>query len=110
MTSSLTGGTAIAWSYASGKYPLSSDPGRVATTRESSLVGTGTVTLRLDSDLYSNQSASATLGTAPTPAEGWPQPLDQEGVWLQHTLSGTGAALVSRLTHHVSFVKPAGVR
>lgn len=98
----------IAWSYKSGKYPLAD--GRVAIAPETSLVGTGTVTLRLDSDLYSNQSASATLGTHPTAAEGWPSPVDQEGTWLQYTISATGEASVSRLTHLVSSVKPAGVR
>jgi hypothetical protein len=102
-------GSAIAWSYKSGKYSPAK-PGRVAVTSESSLVGTGTVTLRLDSDLYSNQSASATLGVSPTPAEGWPSPVDQEGTWLQYTLSGSGVATVDRLTHLVSAVKPAGVR
>jgi hypothetical protein len=101
-------GTTISCSYKSGKYPLA-DPGRVAITNASSLVGYGTVTLRVDSDLYSNQSASATLGTAPAFAEGWPAPVDQEGHWLQHTLSWTGAGAVTRLTHFVSSVKPAGV-
>lgn len=107
-TATTDAGVAIAWSHKSGKYPLS-DPGRVAVTQESSLVGTGTVTLRLDSDLYSNQAASAILGTAPTPAEGFPSPVDQEGRWLQYTLSGTGPASVSELKHFISFVKPAGI-
>lgn len=98
----------IAWSYKSGKYALA--PGSVAITPETSLVGTGTVTLRLDSDLYTNQNASATLGAHPTAAEGWPGPVDQEGTWLQYTLSATGEASVSRLTHLVSSVKPVGVR
>lgn len=102
-------GSAISWSWKSGRYPLS-EPGRVAVTQESSVYGSGTVTLALDSDLYSSQSASATLGTSPAVAEGWPAPVDQEGTWIQHTLSGSGAAQVSRLTHYVSFVKPAGIR
>jgi hypothetical protein len=102
-------GSAISWSYASGKYPLA-DPGLVWTTQESCMDGFGTVTLRLDSDLYSNQSASATLGTSPTVAEGWPANVDQEGRWMQHTLSGSGVAQVNRLTHYLRSVKPAGVR
>lgn len=101
-------GNAITWSWKSGRYSLA-DPGHVAVSRESSLVGSGTVTLRLDSDLYSNQSASATLGTAPAFAEGWPAPVDQEGHWLQYTLSWSGAGAVNRLTHFVSSVKPPGI-
>jgi hypothetical protein len=99
-------GSAISWSYKSGKYPLA-DPGRVAVAPESSLVGSGTVTLRLDSDVYTNQSASATLGSTPSVAEGWPSPIDQEGRWLQFTLSGSGVASVSELKHYVSYAKGA---
>jgi hypothetical protein len=83
---------------------------QVAVVPETSLDGYGTVTLSLLSDLYAAQSASVTLGTNPTVSEGWPTPLDQEGRWLQYTLSGTGQALVSRMQHQVSFVKPAGIR
>lgn len=103
------GPSAATWSYKSGRYALA-EPGRVAVVPETSIVGTGTVALRLDSDLYSNQNASATLGGSPTPAEGWPQAVDQEGTWLQYTLSGSTAATVSRLNHFVSYVKPGGVR
>lgn len=102
-------GSAITWSNTSGRYPLS-DPGRVAVTLDSSLDGSGTVALRLDSDLYTNQNGTATLGTAPATAEGFVSGIDIEGRWVQHTLSGTGQAVVSRLTHHVSSVKPTGVR
>lgn len=102
------GGSNITWSYKTGRYAVS-DPGRAAVTPDHSLVGTGTVTVRLDSDLYSNQSASVTLGTAPTAAEGWPTPLDQEGRWLQMTLSGTGGATVNEVKHYVSNVLGAGV-
>jgi hypothetical protein len=102
-------GSAIAWSYTSGRYPLS-DPGRVATTLESSVAGSGTVAMSVTTDLYGTLAGpGATLGTAPAIAEGWPM-TDQEGTWYQHTLSGSGPALVSRLTHHVSFVKPTGIR
>lgn len=93
----------IAWSYQSGKYPLS-DPARIAVTRESKMVGTGTVNLRIDTDLFSNINGTVTLGTAPTPAEGWLQ-ADQEGELFQHTLSGTGQGQVNRLTHYISFVR-----
>lgn len=99
----------LAWFYKSGRYALA-DPGVVAVTNETSLVGCGTVTLRLDSDIYTNQNGSATLGTFPATAEGWPGAVDQEGTWLQYTLSGTGPASVSRLTHHIQAVKPVGVR
>lgn len=102
-------GTAIAWSWKSGRYALA-DPGKVAVAPESSLVGYGTVTLRLDSDLYTNQAASAALGTYPAVAEGWPSPVDQEGTWVQATVSGSAAGGVSRITHLVSSVKPTGVR
>lgn len=102
-------GSAIAWSYTSGRYALG-DPGRVAVTLDSSVVGSGTVAMSVTTDLYGTLAGpGATLGTAPATAEGWPM-TDQEGTWFQHTLSGTGAAAVNRLTHHISFVKPAGVR
>jgi hypothetical protein len=102
-------GGALSWSYQSGRYPLS-DPGRVAITTETSLVGSGDVAIVLDSDLYASQVGTVTLGTAPATAEGWPSPLDQEGTWLQYTLSGTGLATIDRITHYVSAVKPAGLR
>jgi hypothetical protein len=102
-------GTAIAWSYKSGRY-TPADPGRVAVIPETSIVGSGIVNLRLDTDLYTNQNGTVTLGTAPATAEGWPANVDQEGTWMQYTLSGTGAASVSRINHDVSFVRPAGVR
>jgi hypothetical protein len=100
-------GTAITWSWKSGKYPLDA-AGRVAITQESGLFGTGTVTLTLSTDSFADQSGSVTLGTAPTPAEGWLQK-DQEGRYWQHTLSGSGQATVESLTHQVSFVKPVGI-
>lgn len=101
--------SALSWSWRSGRYALS-DPGRVACTLESSVVGSGTVAMSLTTDLYGTIAGpGATLGTAPATAEGWPM-TDQEGTWFQHTLSGTGAAVVNRLTHHVASVKPPGVR
>lgn len=106
---SLSGGPgATSWSYTSGRYALA--PGQVATTLESSVVGSGTVAMSVTTDLYGTLAGpGATLGTAPATAEGWPM-RDQEGTWFQHTLSGSTAASVSRLTHHVNFVKPGGVR
>lgn len=102
-------GTAISWSYTSGRYPLS-DPGRVAVTLESSVEGSGTVTMAVTTDLYSTITGSATtLGTSPATSEGWPFG-DQEGRWFQHALSGSGAAQINRLTHHIQHVKNAGVR
>lgn len=102
-------GSAIAWSWTSGRYALS-DPGRVAITTESSVVGSGSVTMAVTTDSYGTiTGSSTTLGTAPATAEGWPFG-DQEGTWFQHKLSGTGVASVNRLTHHIGSVKPAGVR
>lgn len=103
-------GTAITWSYTSGRYPLS-DPGRVAITQESSVIGSGTVSLRNTTDLYGadGSATSMTLGVSPATAEGWHQ-VDNEGLWFSHTLSGTGPAAVSQLTHHISFIRPPGVR
>lgn len=103
------GGTAIDFSYTSGKYRLA-DANQSAVSDYSSLTGSGTVSLRIDSDQYSNQNGTATLGTAPAVAEGWPTNVDQEGTWFQFTLSGTGPATVSRLLHNVQSVKPAGIR
>jgi hypothetical protein len=94
----------LSWSYKTGRYAIA-DPGKVAINDYSSLTGSGTVTLTIDSDRYSAQSASATLGTAPAIAEGWPSPLDNEGKWFQSTLSGTGAAVVNRLRHNVASVR-----
>lgn len=102
-------GSSISWSYTSGRYPLG-DGGRVAIAPETSLYGSGTVTLTLDSDLYTGQEGTVTLGTAPAVAEGWPSSVDQEGTWLQFTLSGTGPASVSRIVHEVSSVKAASIR
>jgi hypothetical protein len=99
---------AIAWSYTSGKYPLS-DPTRAVITQESTMTGTGTATLNIDTDLYTGVSDAVTMGTSPAVAEGWLQK-DQEGTWFQHTISGTGPATVARLAHFGRFVRPADVR
>jgi hypothetical protein len=99
-TATTDDGTAISWSYTSGKYRLG-EPGFAAITRESSMFGTGTPTLTLLSDLYANQSGSVTLGTAPTPALGWLQK-DQEAHYFQYTISGSTAAMIENLTHIVS--------
>jgi hypothetical protein len=101
-------GLGLDWFWQSGKYPLAG-PGQVAVAPLHSVVGTGTVTMALNSDLYSTQTATVTLGTAPTPAEGWASPLDQEGRWMQTSLSGTGPATISEIKHFVSLVKPAGI-
>lgn len=105
-------GSDISWSHKSGKYPLS-DPGRVAVTLESSVTGystTGTVSLGIDTDSFTGIGGTATIsGTPPVPVEGYVQK-DQEGKLFQHTLSGTVPTTISRVTHYVSFVKPAGVQ
>lgn len=105
--SSTDNGTAIDWSYTTGKYPLG-EPGKIAVASESSIDGIGTVTLSITSDKYTAaQSGSATLGTSPTVTEGWPAGVDQEGRWVQSTLSGSGTAQVARLTHHVNSQRQA---
>jgi hypothetical protein len=96
-------GSAIAWRWKSGKYGLAK-PGEVAITQESRLFGTGTPTLTLSSEMFADQSGSVTLGTSPTPAEGWLQK-DQEGQYFSHTLSGSGPATVESLTHYISYVR-----
>lgn len=101
-------GAAIAWSYTSGRYALG-DVGRPAIAQETSVFGAGEVTVELDSDMYAAQSATLTLGTSPAVTEAWAQ-IDQEGTWLQFTLSGEGPASVSRLTHLVRDVRSPGVR
>lgn len=103
-------GSTISCSWTSGRYPLA-DPGRVAVTLESSVVGSGTVSLRNTTDTYGADASatSMTLGVAPATAEGWHQ-VDNEGTVWSHTLSWSGSASVNRLSHFVSFVKPPGVR
>lgn len=101
-------GAAVSWSYTSGAYDLSGE-NRVAVTLESALWGTGAATLKVANDHASFDTGSAvTLGTSPAVAQGWQQ-IDREGVYWQHKLSGATAAVVNRLVHYVSFVKPAGV-
>jgi hypothetical protein len=101
-------GTPIAWTYTSGRY--SPSPGSVVVMLESSVVGSGQVAMSLTTDLYGTLAGpGATLGTAPATSEGWPM-TDQEGTWFAHSISGSGQALVSRLTHYIQFTKPAGVR
>lgn len=101
-------GTAIAWNYTSGLYDVSTQ-NRAAVTLESALWGTGTVTLQVANDHGSVDTGSAlTLGTSPAVAQTWQQ-IDREGVFWQHKLSGTASGKVNRLTHYVSFVKPAGI-
>jgi hypothetical protein len=102
-------GSPIAWSYKSGRYALAENR-EAAVTQESSVVGSGTVAMSVTTDLYGTLAGpGATLGTAPAVAEGWPM-TDQEGTWFQYTLSGTGLASVSRLTHYVRSIRPTAVR
>lgn len=102
-------GAAVSWSYSSGAYDVSTN-NRVAMTLESALWGSGSVTLKVANDHGSfDTGSSVTLGTAPAVAEGWQQ-IDREGVYWQHQLSGSAAAVVNRLAHYVSSVKPAGVQ
>jgi hypothetical protein len=97
-------GVAVSWSYTSGAYDLSGK-NLIATTRESVLWGTGTVTLQVANNHGSvDAGSSLTLGSSPAVAEGWQQ-IDREGVWWQHKLSGSGAATINRLVHYVSFVR-----
>lgn len=101
-------GSAIAWNYTSGLYDLG-EPARVKVTLESTLWGTGTVTLQVANDHGSVDTGSAiTLGTSPAVAQGWQQ-IDREGTLWQHRLSGASAGAVHRLSHLVSSVKPVGV-
>lgn len=104
-----TNGTAVSWSWSSGAYDLSG-ANRVSITLESSVSGTGTVTLKVANDLGSFDTGSAlTLGTSPAFLQAWQQ-IDREGTYWQHQLSGTGQSVVNKLVHYVSFVKPPGVQ
>lgn len=101
-------GAAIAWNYTSGLYDMG-EPARVKITRESTLWGSGTVTLQVANDHGAMDTGSAvTLGAAPAVVQGWQQ-IDREGTLWQHKLSGTSSGAVNRLAHYVSFIKPPGV-
>jgi hypothetical protein len=107
-------GSAISWNYTSGLYSPANDPGRIAISLESQLVGSGTVTLQVATTGGAGSSSGAldtgsavTLGTAPAIAEGWQQ-VDREGKYWSHKLSGSGSAVVAELSHFLSYVKPAG--
>jgi hypothetical protein len=107
-TATADNGSAISWRYGSGAVDLSGKS-QAAVTLESRLWGSGTVTLKVANDHGSFDTGSAlTLGTSPAIADAWQQ-IDREGVFWQHQLSGSGQAVVNRLAHMVSFVKPAGV-
>jgi hypothetical protein len=97
-------GSSISWNYTSGLYDLSGN-NRIATTRESSMWGVGTVTLQVANDHGSlDTGSSVTLGSSPAVAQGWQQ-IDREGVFWQHKLSGAAWGQVNRLEHYVSFVR-----
>lgn len=103
-------GSPISWSYKTGRYQPGG--GSEVVAAETSLVGSGTVTLTMQSDLtasgqFSSTSASATLGVAPAVLEGWPSPVDVQGTWLQSTLSGSASAAVTEIRHHVGSVEGA---
>jgi hypothetical protein len=102
-------GVAIPWNYTSGVYDISGES-RVAITQESSMWGTGTVTLQVANDHAAVDTGSAvTLGTSPAVAHTWQQ-IDREGVFWQHKLSGSGPGAVNRLIHYLTFIKPAGIQ
>jgi hypothetical protein len=105
-------GTAITWSYKSGKYPVTSDPGRVAVTSDTSLLGAtvngGAISLSLNTSAFTAIGGTVSPGFSPAELEAW-LGKDQEGKWYQHVLSATESGRVSRVTHWVSSVKPAGV-
>ncbi|HEY6889217.1 MAG TPA: hypothetical protein VI300_15595 [Solirubrobacter sp.] len=110
-------GSAISWSYKSGRYEVA-ERNRTAVIRQEQLTGTGTVNLLLETNLYnaaggiySGMSAATpiayTLGTSDSATD--TQMDGAMGRWFQFTLSGTGPATVSELTHEIGNVMPAGV-
>jgi hypothetical protein len=114
-TTTTDAGTAISWNWTSGLYSPANDPGRIAISLESQLVGSGTVTMQVATTGGAGSSSGAldtgsavTLGVAPTLSEGWQQ-IDREGKYWSHKLSGTGSAVVAELSHFLSFIKPPGV-
>lgn len=113
-TSTDDNGVAIPWSYKSGLYSPVGDPGRVAVTRESKMIGSGSVALKVatydaGSGGVLDTGSTVALGTSPAVSEGWQQ-IDREGGLFQHQLSGSGPASVSRLTHYLESIKPTGVQ
>jgi TM2 domain-containing membrane protein YozV len=106
-------GSDIPWSYTSGKYPLS-DPGRVAVTLVSSATGyaaSGGITLYAYTDETGLAGGSALVGNNATIfGEGFAPGSDAEGKLFQHVLSDGRRATIERVTHYVSFVKPAGIQ
>lgn len=105
----LSNGSAVSWSWSSGAYDLSGS-NRVSVTLESSVSGSGTVTLKVANDLGSFDTGSAlTLGVSPAVVQAWQQ-IDREGTYWQHQFSGSAQSVVNRLVHYISFVKPPGVQ
>lgn len=102
-------GSAISWRYSSGLYSPAGNAERVTVTLESLVTGTGTASLQVANNHGAfDTGSSLTLGTSPAVADAWQQ-IDREGFYFQHKLSGSGQAVVHRVAHFVSFVKPSGV-
>jgi hypothetical protein len=103
-------GVAFNWNYTSGHYDLGY-PGRTKVIQESKVWGTqgpssAGCTLRMVADATTDFGSTLTL---PAAGGAWQQ-IDREGDLFQHFFEGTiGSVRVSRLTHYVSFVKPAGI-
>lgn len=95
-------GSAIAWSYTSGLYDAGSRDRKAVNWTD--VVGSGTVTLTVGAqDAAPNRVADAgssvVLGTAPALAT-TRRRRAVSGRFFQHTLSGSGAAVVAGLTHY----------
>lgn len=106
-TATTDGGSAIAWSWTSGSYAPS--PGRVVVLPETSVVGSGVISISLYSDNPNSQVQTSSVTVVSTSTPVYPQPIDQEGRWLRLKLAGAGGEYVNQVTHFISFVKPAGI-
>lgn len=102
-------GANISWFWSSGADDLG-EPGRVKVSLETRTWGYGTVTVKVANDFAAFDTGSAlTLGASPTVGDAWQQ-VDREGTLWQTQFSGSGAGLVSRAAHYLSFTKPPGVQ
>lgn len=102
-------GGALSWQYRTGWFDLGY-ASQEKTVRYTDVTGIGTVTLKRLRDFAATDSQSAAITMDADPGSTERHTKSWAGTLMAMDFSGTGAATITRVTHHVRNVRPAGMK